>query len=95
MMDAQVALGEMMLTGAGGACDPAGALALFEKAAADGHPAAMFANGVIYSGVYGVLADHDAAQHWFRAAAEHGHPAAQMMLERYVARKRRRPSRSG
>jgi len=95
MVDAQVALGEMMLTGAGGACDPPGALALFEKAAASGHPAAMFANGVIYSGVYGVLADHDACQHWFRAAAEHGHPAAQIMPERHVARKRRRPSRSG
>ena len=95
MVDAQVALGEMMLTGAGGAYDPPGALALFEKAAANGHPAAMFASGVIYSGVYGILANHDAALHWFRAAAEHGHPAAQIMLERYVARKRRRPSRSG
>ena len=30
-------------------------------------------------------ANHGAAQHWFRAAAEHGHPAAQMMLERHVA----------
>jgi uncharacterized protein len=95
VVDAQVALGEMMLTGDGGTWDPPGALALFEKAAANGHPAAMFANGVIYSGVYGVLADHDAARHWFRAAAEHGHPAAEITLECYVARKRQRPSRSG
>ena len=36
MVDAQVALGEMMLTGTGGACDPPGALALLEKAAANG-----------------------------------------------------------
>jgi TPR repeat protein len=93
IVEAQVVLGEMMLTGTGGAYDPPGALALFEKAAASGHPAAMFANGVIYSGVYGVPADHDAAQHWFRAATEHGHPAAQMMLGRHVAA-RWRPSRS-
>ena len=95
IVDAQVALGEMMLTGTGGASDPPGALALFEKAAANGHPSAMFANGVVYSGVYGVPVDHDAAQHWFRAAAEHGHSTAQMMLERYVVRKRRRPRRIG
>jgi TPR repeat protein len=85
MVDAQVVLGEMMLTGTGGACDPPGALALFEKAAANGHLAAMFATGVVYGGVHGVPANHGAAQHWFRAAAEHGHPAAQMMLERHVA----------
>jgi TPR repeat protein len=84
MVDAQVALGEMMLTGTGGACDPPGALALFEKAAANGHLAAMFATSVVYGGVHGVPANHGAAQHWFRAAAEHGHPAAQMMLERHV-----------
>jgi len=84
MVDAQVALGEMMLTGTGGACDPPGALALFEKAAANGHLAAMFATGVVYGGVHGVPANHGAAQHWLRAAAEHGHPAARMMLERQV-----------
>jgi uncharacterized protein len=85
MVDAQVVLGEMMLTGTGGARDPPGALALFEKAAANGHQAAMFATGVVYGGVHGVPANHGAAQHWLRAAAEHGHPAAQMMLERHVA----------
>jgi TPR repeat protein len=41
IVDAQVALGEMMLTGTGGACDPPGALALFQEAAANGHPAAL------------------------------------------------------
>jgi len=35
------------------------------------------ATGVVYGGVHGVPANHGAAQHWFRAAAEHGHPAAQ------------------
>ena len=82
--DAQVALGEMMLTGTGGACDPPGALALFETAAANGHPAGMFATGVVYGGVHGVAANHAAAQYWLRAAAEHGHPAAQLMLDRHV-----------
>jgi TPR repeat protein len=85
MADAQVALGEMMLTGTGGACDPLGALALFEKAAANGDPAAMFATGVVYEGVHSVPANHAAAQHWLSAAAEHGHPVAQLMLERHVA----------
>jgi TPR repeat protein len=88
MLDAQVALGEMMLTGTGGACDPPGALALFEKAAANGHVAAMFATGVVYGGVHGVPANHGAAQRWLRAAAEHGHPAARMMLERQVTAER-------
>ena len=41
VVDAQVMLGEMMLTGTGGACDPPGALALFQEAAANGHPAAL------------------------------------------------------
>jgi uncharacterized protein len=41
MADAQLALGEMMLTGRGGARDPQGALELFKKAAATGHPAAL------------------------------------------------------
>ena len=85
MADAQVALGEMMLAGTGGACDPPGALALFEKAAVKGHLAAMFSAGVVYEGAHGVPANHGAAEHWFRTAAEHGHPAAQMMLERHIA----------
>jgi TPR repeat protein len=85
MVDAQVALGEMMLTGTGGACDPPGALALFEKAAAKGHLAAMFAAGIVYGGAHGVPANHGAAQRWFHTAADHGHPAAQMMLERHIA----------
>jgi TPR repeat protein len=85
MVGAQVALGEMMLTGTGGACDPPGALALFEKAAAKGHLAAMFAAGIVYGGAHGVPANHGAAQRWFHTAADHGHPAAQMMLERHIA----------
>jgi TPR repeat protein len=84
----------MMLTGTGGACDPPGALASFENAAANGHLAAMFATGVVYGGVHGVPVNHGAAQHWFRAAAEHGHPAAQMMLERHVAANAAASSRS-
>ena len=84
----------MMLTGTGGIRDPLGALVLFEKAATRGHPDAMFAAGVLYDGAHGVPADPGAAQHWLRAAAERGHPAAHMMLERYAA-KPGGPSRSG
>jgi TPR repeat protein len=37
MLDAQVALGGMMLNGSGGQPNPQEALALFEKSAAKGH----------------------------------------------------------
>jgi TPR repeat protein len=33
-----------------------------------------------------VSTDREVAQRWFRAAAERGHPYAQMMLGRYLAR---------
>ena len=40
-----------------------------------------------YGGGHDVPWDRVAAQRWFRAAAERGHPYAQMMLGRYLARK--------
>src|SRR6202012_1301706 len=45
MIEAQVMIADMMLTASGGAKGPPGALALFEKAAGQGHVGAMFAVG--------------------------------------------------
>jgi TPR repeat protein/Flp pilus assembly protein TadD len=78
-VDAQVALGKMLLNGSGGCRDPQAALALFERAAGSGHIGAMFAAGVVHAGV--VPADRGAVQHWLSAAAEHGHRAARTLLE--------------
>jgi TPR repeat protein len=47
MLDAQVALGGMMLNGRGGQPNPQDALALFENAAAKGHVGAMFATAMV------------------------------------------------
>jgi uncharacterized protein len=41
----------------------------------------------MYGGGHDIPWDRVAAQRWFRAAAERGHPYAQMMLGRYLARK--------
>jgi TPR repeat protein len=40
----------------------------------------------MFGGGHEVPWDRVAAQRWFRAAAERGHPYAQMMLGRYLAR---------
>ena len=50
MLDAQVALAEMLVNGRGGPRDLAGAVKLFEKAAAQGHSGAMFALGALHGG---------------------------------------------
>ncbi len=86
MLDAQVALADMMLNGGGGPRDHQAALALFEKAAAKGHVGATFAMGAMLGGGHDVPMDRPSAQRWFRQAAERGHPVAQMMLGRYLAR---------
>ena len=44
----------------------------------------MFALGAICSGGHGGEPNPAAAERWFRAAAELGHGAAQMMLGRYL-----------
>ena len=86
MMEAEVQLAELMLTGRGGPKDHPAALALFEKAAGRGHVGAMFAMGAMHGGGHEVPTDRPTAQRCFRAAAERGHPHAQMMLGRYLAR---------
>ena len=50
VLDAQVALAEMMVNGRGGPRSPAAAFELFQKAAAKGHSGAMFALGAMYGG---------------------------------------------
>ena len=50
VLDAQVALAEMMVNGRGGPGSPAAAFELFQKAAAKGHSGAMFALGALHSG---------------------------------------------
>ncbi|TIR85657.1 MAG: sel1 repeat family protein, partial [Mesorhizobium sp.] len=71
MLDAQVALAEMLLNGSGGKRSPEAAIQLFRRAAADGHAGAMFALGALQSSGEGLPVDHVAAQKWFAAAAEH------------------------
>jgi TPR repeat protein len=86
MVEAEVLLAEMMLTGRGGPKDHPGALALFEKAAGRSHVGAMFALGAMNGGGHEVPTDRPTAQRWFLAAAERGHAYGQMMLGRYLAR---------
>jgi TPR repeat protein len=75
----------MMVNGRGGSRDDDAALALFNKAARQGHAGAMFALGVLADGSREV-ANRAAAQDWFRQAAEQGHSYAALMLGRYLAR---------
>jgi TPR repeat protein len=44
----------------------------------------MFALGAIHAGGHEVTTDRQAAQRWFRAAAELGHGHAQLMVGRYL-----------
>jgi uncharacterized protein len=63
VVDAQVALAEMMLNGRGGPHSPDSALELFQKAAQRGHSGAMFALGALYSGGHHLPPDRNSAQH--------------------------------
>ncbi|MGC8469653.1 MAG: tetratricopeptide repeat protein, partial [Acetobacteraceae bacterium] len=68
----------MLVNGRGGPRDHAQALALFEAAARTGHVGAMFAAGALHGGGHDVQTDRTAALRWFTAAAERGHPHAQL-----------------
>jgi uncharacterized protein len=80
MSEAEFALAEMMVNGAGGPRDHAGAETLLERAAGKGHVGAMFALAALKGGGYEVLADSHAALHWLREAAGRGHSEAQQIL---------------
>jgi hypothetical protein len=67
--------------------DVAAARALYEKAAAMGSPQAALALGSTYDprrlwslGVFGMVGNKERAQHWYRRAAELGHPDARDRL---------------
>jgi TPR repeat protein len=76
-------LAEMMLNSEDEG-DHSAALALFERAALQGHASAMFALGALHNGGYSVPENRALAQHWFHKAAEGGHPHAQLMVARYL-----------
>jgi TPR repeat protein len=86
MPEAEVFLADMLLSGRGGERNHPAALELFEKAAGRGHVGAMFGVAAMNGGGHDVPTDRVVAQRWFLAAAERGHPQAQMMLGRYLYR---------
>ena len=69
-----------MFNGRAGPRSLAGALELFEKAAAQENSGAMFALGTLNSGGHNLPVDRRVAQRWLRAAAERGNGHAQLML---------------
>ena len=86
MVDAQVALAEMLLQRARRRTFAHAAARLFKQAAATGHTGAMYALGALYESGQGLQLDRKAAQKWFAAAAERGHGQAQLMLGRYLSK---------
>jgi uncharacterized protein len=46
----------------------------------------MFALGALYHGGHEIRPDPDRAEHWFRQAAERGHPRGQLMIGQYQSR---------
>ena len=75
-----------MFNGRAGPRSLAGALELFEKAAAKENSGAMFALGTLNSGGHNLPVDRRVAQRWLRAAAERGNGHAQLMLGRYLVK---------
>ena len=87
MVDAQVALAEMLVNGRGGPRDhPAGAGAVRSGRPRRAMPARCSRSARSTAAATTCRWDRPAAQRWFRAAAERGHGHAQMMLGRYLAR---------
>jgi uncharacterized protein len=81
---AKAVLAEMMLHGRGGPRDVAGAVALFEEAAAADHLGALFALGVLYAGVDSVTPDLPRSEAALRQAAARGHGPASEELDRLL-----------
>jgi hypothetical protein len=79
-LDAQVALGQALESGRGGAPDYAGALHWYRKAARAGHPLAQYQLGQLYEHGRGVARDYAEAARWYRAAAEGGSDVAGFQL---------------
>lgn len=88
MPEAQVALAQLLVTGATflGEDHPR-ALKLYRSAAHRGNIDGMFGLGAMLGGGHNIAEQNRAeAQSWFRLAAERGHGLAQLMLGRYLER---------
>lgn len=77
---AQYRLAELARTGLGGARNPAQAVALYGKAAEQGHTRSQYNLGLMYQLGTGVEQSLSDAAHWFRLAAEQGLPEAQLKM---------------
>jgi uncharacterized protein len=80
--EAQVLLAELLLTGVGGPRDAREAVRISARAAAHGHVPSMYVCGMLHGGAEPELDNIPQATRWLRAAAERGHAAAQVALER-------------
>jgi len=94
MVDAQVVLGEMMLTGTGGACDPPGPWHVRKRRRRTAMWPPCLRPASSMEAFTAVPANHGPPSIGSRGG-EHGHPAAQMMLDAPCRRKRCGPSRPG
>ncbi len=79
-VDAQAALGQMYMAGAGVPQDPKQGFDWYRKAADQGFAPAELNVGVSYEKGLGVKKDLAEAARWYRKAAERGLPAAQKFL---------------
>ena len=75
----------MLVNGRGGPRDLAGAVKLFEKAAAQGHSGAMFALGTLHGGGHGLPTTGEPRKNGSARRPKLGHGQAQLMLGRYLA----------
>ncbi|MSP82524.1 MAG: hypothetical protein EXQ94_06225 [Alphaproteobacteria bacterium] len=79
-LDAQVALGQALEGGRGGAPDYAAAAQWYRRAADQGHTLAQYQLGQLYEHGRGVAQDYAEAARWYRAAAEGGSDVAGFQL---------------
>lgn len=87
MGEAQVAVGQLLLTGQiNGRKDHVRAMELYRAAAESGNVDAMFSLAAMYGGGHDVPEDRTEAQKWFTKAARQGNGLAQLMLGRYLVR---------
>lgn len=85
-VDATVALAGILGNGRGGAAEPEQSLGLYWSAAEARHLGARFGAGALLAGGHGLPAVPAAAAYWVCAAAQAGHPQAQLMLGRHLRR---------
>ncbi|MBS1050119.1 tetratricopeptide repeat protein [Gluconobacter japonicus] len=87
MGEAQVAVGQLLVTGQiNGRKDHGRAMELYRAAAESGNVDAMFSLAAMYGGGHDVPENRVEAQKWFMKAAQLGNGLAQLMLGRYLIR---------